>query len=757
MFVVPFLTAMVVAYALSTLLPGTGSTAGSVARWFGIVVVASVAMRIAERFARRFLLLSTMLELSFPDQAPSRFSVAMRAGTAKYLSDRIDAARTGRDGETPAESAERLLELVGLLSHHDRLTRDHSERVSASTHLATSKTTSRVRVNTFREHSVVQTIKLMLGRTESPVQRWRAHPVASRLVRVAMLVLPFVTAMIVAYTLSMLVPGMSSTPGTIVRWVGIIVTATAAMRVAERCARRLLPLSTLLELTLVFPDQAPSRFSLAMRTGTTKHLAERIDAARKGCDDETPAEAAERLLELIGLLSHHDRLTRGHSERVRAYTHLLGTELGLTESELDKIRWAGLLHDVGKTAIPSEILNKPGKLTDEEYAIVKTHPEAGKSLVTPLEGWLGESLRAVWEHHEKFDGTGYPLGLQGTEISMAARIVAVADVYDVITSARSYKQPLSAAEARQELIRCAGTHFDPVVVRAFMNISLGRLRLMTGPAAWLTQFTLFQPGVVQASGGAGASSGAAVSAGAGGAGVTSIPSVIVTSTTAASTGAASAAGGISLASVLSSAAAVTMGVASGATGVALSDVEQVPPADPVAAVVQPAAPRSGDDVVEEIRLMSIGHGTDDTDPVAEQPVADQPIDRRTDDWPEPETPAATAPPTRDVVSEGDTAVPLPMPAELPVPSPAEATRVAPAEPDRPEEQPSGEGDGGSEATVPASTGRPPESPPAEAALAEPERSEDERSGDPDVPAPAAPLGPPESTPSGKVPGPPASD
>ena len=166
----------------------------------------------------------------------------------------------------------------------------------------------------------------------------------------AIFVVPFMTAMAVAFLLSTRLPVSSSLPISVLRWMSIVAISTVAMAGVDRVARRFLPLSVLLRLTLVFPDQAPSRFAVAMRTGTTAQLKRRLEAAREVPVDETPQQAAERLLELVALLSHHDRLTRGHSERVRAYSHLIGEEMGLTESELDKLRWAGLLHDVGKTA-----------------------------------------------------------------------------------------------------------------------------------------------------------------------------------------------------------------------------------------------------------------------------------------------------------------------------------------------------------------------------------------------------------------------
>ena len=397
--------------------------------------------------------------------------------------------------------------------------------------------------------------------------RWQGHPALSRAIRIAIFVVPFVTAMAVAFVLSARLPLVDGTAMRIVRWLGIVAVSTLAMTVVDRLARRVLPLSALLNLTLIFPDQAPSRFRIAMRTGTTNQLRQRLDDARTARVDETPAEAAERLLELVGLLSQHDRLTRGHSERVRAYTHLIGSEMGLTEAELDKIRWAGLLHDVGKTSIASEILNKPGRLTDDEFETIKTHPMEGRSLVEPLADWLGESLRAVWEHHERFDGNGYPQGLSGLDISLAARIVTVADCYDVMTSARSYKQPMSSEAARAELARCSGTQFDPTVVRAFLSISLGKLRLMTGPAAWFAQLALFEPsGVVHANGPAplANTTTSATSGAAGG------------STTAAATGTAvsSSAGSVvataGTSGFVSAATAVTASVAVSTAGIAVA-------------------------------------------------------------------------------------------------------------------------------------------------------------------------------------------
>jgi hypothetical protein len=295
----------------------------------------------------------------------------------------------------------------------------------------------------------------------------------------------------------------------ILRWLLIALASTSVMVAFDRVTRRLLPLAVLLGLTLAFPDQAPSRFKIAMRIGTTLQLRRIVADARAGRVGETPAEAAEKLLELVGALSVHDRLTRGHSERVRTYTHMVGEELKITGPELDHLRWSALLHDIGKLLVSAEILNKPGKLTDAEFEAIKQHPEFGRELVAPLVGWLGDSARAVWEHHERWDGWGYPRGIAGTDISLAGRIVAVTDAFDVMTSTRSYKEPISAINARAELARCAGTQFDAAIVRAFLNVSLGRLRMAMGPLSWLTQLS-FIPQTVATAGATGATALTAV-------------------------------------------------------------------------------------------------------------------------------------------------------------------------------------------------------------------------------------------------------
>ncbi|MBI3256152.1 MAG: HD-GYP domain-containing protein, partial [Actinobacteria bacterium] len=243
----------------------------------------------------------------------------------------------------------------------------------------------------------------------------------------------------------------------------------------------------LMRLSLLFPDQAPSRLKAALKGGSSRRLGQLVDATRANGLDDDPGRAARQVIELIGALGDHDRRTRGHSERVRLYAEMLGEELKLSLEERQKLQWGALLHDLGKLMVPPEILNKPGKPTVAEWAVIEKHPAAGMQLIEPLRPFLGEWVDAIGGHHEKWDGTGYPRRLKGSEIPRAGAIVAVADSYEVMVAVRSYKKGMSPTDARAELTRCAGTHFSPEVVRAFVSISIGRLRLIAGPLAALAQ------------------------------------------------------------------------------------------------------------------------------------------------------------------------------------------------------------------------------------------------------------------------------
>ena len=258
----------------------------------------------------------------------------------------------------------------------------------------------------------------------------------------------------------------------------------------ERAGRRLLPLAALLNLSLLFPDRAPKRFAVARRVGKPRDLQRQLQEARdRGVTGGEVAHMQE-VLELVAALSVHDRQTRGHSERVRVFTDLIAEEMKLAPGDRARLRWASLLHDIGKLVVPAEILSKPSKLSEAEMDNVRRHPDEGARLIGPLNAWLGEWAGAVPDHHERFDGRGYPRGLAGEQISLAGRIVAVADSYEVMTAMRPYRKPIGVSAARQELVRCSGAQFDPMVVRAFLNISMGRLWRVVGLGSWIAQLPL---------------------------------------------------------------------------------------------------------------------------------------------------------------------------------------------------------------------------------------------------------------------------
>lgn len=175
-------------------------------------------------------------------------------------------------------------------------------------------------------------------------------------------------------------------------------------------------------------------------------------------------------LEALGdALDLKDSETEGHSKRVTAYTIALARAMGIKPAEIKVIARGAFLHDIGKMAIPDEILRKPGALTPEEQDIMKEHCTRGYHILRKIP-FLSEAAEIVFSHQEKFDGTGYPNRLRGGEIPIGARIFAVADTLDAITSDRPYRKARSFDVAREEILRCSGTQFDPSVVEVFLKI-----------------------------------------------------------------------------------------------------------------------------------------------------------------------------------------------------------------------------------------------------------------------------------------------
>ena len=167
-----------------------------------------------------------------------------------------------------------------------------------------------------------------------------------------------------------------------------------------------------------------------------------------------------------------DYYTRGHGDRVSRGAVMIARQIGMSSGRTDAIRFAGMLHDVGKLGVPTQVLQKTGPLNEDEFAAIQLHPMRGLEIVREI-GFLYEALTGIMHHHERIDGCGYPMGLAGHEIPEFARVIAVADAFDSMTSTRSYREAKSLEEAVAELRRGAGTQFDSLLVEAFIA-ALGR-------------------------------------------------------------------------------------------------------------------------------------------------------------------------------------------------------------------------------------------------------------------------------------------
>ena len=191
-------------------------------------------------------------------------------------------------------------------------------------------------------------------------------------------------------------------------------------------------------------------------------------------------------LQTVSTVAHaldaRDGYTQGHSTRVSEYAALIARELGLSDEEIENIRTVALLHDIGKIGVPDAILNKPARLTDEEYALMKQHPSVGGEILKEIDTIPGVEIGARY-HHERYGGGGYPAGLEGESIPYIARIIAVADAYDAMTSNRVYRKHLSDEDVIAELERCSGSQFDPHIAQVTVRMLRdGRMRNLSQAA-----------------------------------------------------------------------------------------------------------------------------------------------------------------------------------------------------------------------------------------------------------------------------------
>jgi putative nucleotidyltransferase with HDIG domain len=220
------------------------------------------------------------------------------------------------------------------------------------------------------------------------------------------------------------------------------------------------------------------------------HLEELVDQRTAELDQALDSlENAYRstLRALTAALETRDAETHGHSERVVTFSLRLGREYGLTSAQMKALEFGSLLHDIGKIGVPDAILRKPAKLTDEEWVLMREHPMHGQQILRDIK-FLEGAAKVVAQHHEKWDGSGYPLGVKAEEINICARIFSVADAFDAITSDRVYRQGRPYEAAAQELNEWSGRQFDPKVVEAFHRVpkedwdELRRQSLMRKPS-----------------------------------------------------------------------------------------------------------------------------------------------------------------------------------------------------------------------------------------------------------------------------------
>jgi putative nucleotidyltransferase with HDIG domain len=216
-------------------------------------------------------------------------------------------------------------------------------------------------------------------------------------------------------------------------------------------------------------DQLLLLIESAIKSIEQMKLINQINSELKESKEELEKAYLESIQTLRYTVEAKDKYTRGHSDRVSAYSVLIGKHMGLPESDLKILEIGGLFHDIGKIGVPDSILLKEDKLSDDEYNEIKNHPSIGKHILSNATIFQ-EIIPIVYHHHEKYNGTGYPGKIAGEEIPIFARIAAIADTFDAMTSKRSYRNALPLEVVREEIEKYSGTQFDPEIAKVFIDI-----------------------------------------------------------------------------------------------------------------------------------------------------------------------------------------------------------------------------------------------------------------------------------------------
>lgn len=216
-------------------------------------------------------------------------------------------------------------------------------------------------------------------------------------------------------------------------------------------------------------DQLLLLIESAVKSIEQMNIIKKINEELKESQEKLEQAYLESIETLRYTVEAKDVYTKGHSERVAEFSVLIGEKIGLSEAELKTLRIGGLFHDIGKIGIPDSILLKESKLTDDEYSEIKNHPAIGKHILSNAT-LFQNIIPIVYHHHEKYNGTGYPEKLAGEAIPLYARIAAIADTFDAMTSKRSYRNALPLDIVKEEIAKCAGTQFDPELANVFLDI-----------------------------------------------------------------------------------------------------------------------------------------------------------------------------------------------------------------------------------------------------------------------------------------------
>ena len=216
-------------------------------------------------------------------------------------------------------------------------------------------------------------------------------------------------------------------------------------------------------------DQLLLLIESALKSIEQMNIIKKINTELKESQENLEKAYLESIQTLRYTVEAKDSYTRGHSDRVAEYSVLIGKRMGLSEEELKTLRIGGLFHDIGKIGIPDAILLKEGKLDDNEYSEIKNHPSIGKHILSNA-SIFSNIIPIVYHHHEKYNGSGYPEQLAGENIPLLARITAVADTFDAMTSKRSYRNAIPLEYVRAEIEKCSGTQFDPQIAKVFLDI-----------------------------------------------------------------------------------------------------------------------------------------------------------------------------------------------------------------------------------------------------------------------------------------------